>query len=113
MVNILKKKDNIYGVNFDSSICTFIEYIHVKEYMTFQPSFLRQMSIFCVKTGINGYLCREICTLKFESLTHYLVHAYATLNDIRNDEGDGKYMINVNQPMNWLDRIFTIRCTFS
>ena len=40
------EKDNIYGVNFDSGICISMEYIHVKEYMTPQPSFILQISIF-------------------------------------------------------------------
>ena len=41
------EKDNIYEVNFDSGICIFMEYIHVKEY---DPpptsSFILKISIF-------------------------------------------------------------------
>ena len=40
------EKDNIYGVNFYSGICISMEYINVKEYMTPQPSFILQISIF-------------------------------------------------------------------
>ena len=40
------ENDKIYGVNFDSGICISMEYIHVKEYMTPQPYFILQISIF-------------------------------------------------------------------
>ena len=36
----------VNGVNFDSEICISMEYIHVKECMTPQPSFILQISIF-------------------------------------------------------------------
>ena len=40
------EKDSINGVNFESGICVSMEYIHVKEYMMPQPSFILQISIF-------------------------------------------------------------------
>ena len=54
------EKADIYGVNFDSGLCISMEYIHVKECIP-QPSFIPQISIFCVKMGINGPLYYEIC----------------------------------------------------
>ena len=40
------ENDNVYGANFDAGICISMEYISVKEYITLQPSFILQMSIF-------------------------------------------------------------------
>ena len=54
------ENDNIYVVNFDSGICIFMEYIHVKEWMT-PIKFYTSNFNFCVKIGINGPLYCEIC----------------------------------------------------
>ena len=54
------EKDNIYGVNFDSGICISMQYIYLKECMIPPTKFYTSNPNFCVKTGINGPLYREI-----------------------------------------------------
>ena len=56
-------KYNIYGVNFDSEICISMHYVYVKECKT-PTKFYTSDLIFCVKTGINGPLYREICRIR-------------------------------------------------
>ena len=52
------EKDNICGVNFDFGIYISMGYIHVKEFMTPQASFILQILIF--KLGINGPIYCEM-----------------------------------------------------
>ena len=59
------EKYNIYGVNFDSGIGIFMQYIYVKECMTPPTKFYTSNLSLCVKTGINGPLYCEICHLHF------------------------------------------------
>ena len=58
------KKDNIYGVNFDSGSCISMQYIYLKEYTTPNQVYTSNLN-FCVETRINGPLYHEICLMHY------------------------------------------------